>query len=71
MLAEQAEVQQADGFCSALMPCAAAAGDSSTARAVCLARKVRRLNHLRTCEGEEHLDRLHGLIPEDEKQRRL
>ncbi len=67
VLAEQAEVRQDDGFVSALMLCAAAAGDSSTARAIYLASKVRRLDHLRTCGGEDHLKRLQGLIPEDER----
>jgi pentatricopeptide repeat protein len=69
ILAEQAEVRQDDGFVSALMLCAAAAGDASTARAIYLASKVRRLDHLRTCGGKDHLVRLQGLIPEDEKMR--
>lgn len=67
VLAEQAEVRQDDGFVSALMLCAAAAGDASTARAIYLASKVRRLDHLRTCGGKDHLKRLQGLIPEEEK----
>lgn len=67
ILAEQAEVEQDDGFVSALMLCAAAAGDSSTARAIYLASKVRRLDHLRTCGGKDHLKRLQGLIPEEER----
>ena len=71
VLAEQAEVRQDDGFVSALMLCAAAAGDASTARAIYLASKVRRLDHLRTCGGRDHLRRLQGLIPEDEKMRLL
>lgn len=57
ILAEQAEVRQDDGFVSALMLCAAAAGDASTARAIYLASKVRRLDHLRTCGGKDHLNR--------------
>ena len=69
--AEQAEVRQDDGFVSALMLCAAAAGDSSTARAIYLASKVRRLDHLRTCGGKDHLNRLQGLISEDEKEKLL
>lgn len=68
VLAEQAEVRQDDGFVSALMLCAAAAGDSSTARAIYLASKVRRLDHLRTCGGSDHLNRLQGLIPEGERR---
>ena len=71
IMAEQAEVKQDDGFVAALMLCAAAAGDSSTARAIYLASKVRRLDHLRTCGGKDHLKRLQGLIPEDEKQKLL
>jgi pentatricopeptide repeat protein len=71
ILAEQAEVRQDDGFVSALMLCAAAAGDASTARAIYLASRVRRLDHLRTCGGKAHLSRLQGLMPEDEKMRLL
>ena len=71
VLAEQAEVRQDDGLCSALMLCAAAARDSSTARAVYLASRVCRLDHLHTCRGKEHLGRLQGLIPDDEKRRLL
>ncbi len=67
ILAEQAEVEQDDGFVSALMLCAAAAGDSSTARAIYLASKVRRLDHLRTCGGKDHLKKLQGLIPEEDR----
>ena len=68
VLSEQAEVVQDEGFCAALMLCAAAAGDSSTVRAVYLASKVRRLDHLRTCGGKEHLEKLQGLLPEQEKR---
>ena len=39
IMAEHAEVKQDDGFVAALMLCAAAAGDSSTARAIYLASK--------------------------------
>jgi pentatricopeptide repeat protein len=69
ILAEQAEVEQDDGFVSALMLCAATAGDSSTARAIYLASKVRRLDHLRTCGGKDHLKKLQGLISEEDKLR--
>lgn len=65
ILAEQSEVEQDDGFVSALMLCAATAGDSSSARAIYMASKVRRLDHLRTCGGKDHLKKLQGLIPED------
>ncbi|KAL7550433.1 hypothetical protein ACHAWF_016005 [Thalassiosira exigua] len=67
ILAEQAEVEQDDGFVAALMMCAAAAGDSSTARAIYLGSRVRRLDHLRTCGGRDHLNRLQGLIPEEDR----
>ena len=69
ILAEQAEVEQDDGFVSALMLCAAVAGDSSTARAIYLGSKVRRMDHLRTCGGKDHLRRLQGLVPEEEQSR--
>lgn len=69
ILAEQAEVEQDDGFVSALMLCAATSGDSSTARAIYLASEVRRLDHLRTCGGKDHLKKLQGLIPEDDQLR--
>lgn len=68
ILAEQAEVEQDDGFVSALMLCAATAGDSSTCRALYLASKVRRMDHLRTCGGKDHLKRLQGLVPENAEQ---
>lgn len=51
ILAEAAEVEQDDGFTSALMLCAAAAGDSATAKAILLATEVRKLDHLRTIGG--------------------
>lgn len=68
ILAEQAEVEQDDGFVSALMLCAATAGDSSTCRALYLASKVRRMDHLRTCGGKDHMKRLQGLVPENAEQ---
>lgn len=48
IMAEAAEVEQDDGFVSALMLCAAAAGDSATAKAIFLAAEIRRMDHLRT-----------------------
>jgi len=51
ILAEVAEAQQDDGFNSALMLCAAAAGDSATAKAILLASEVRKMDHLRTIGG--------------------
>jgi len=58
--AEQAEVVQDDGFVAALMLCAAAAGDSATAKAILLASEVRRMDHLRTIGPESHLAALRG-----------
>ena len=54
-LAEQAQVEQDDGFTSALMICAATAGDSATTKAIYLASEVRKLEHLRTIGGPGHL----------------
>ncbi len=51
ILAEAAEVEQDDGFISALMLCAAAAGDSATSKAILLASEVRKLDHLKTIGG--------------------
>lgn len=48
IMAENAEVEQDEGFVSALMLCCAAAGDSATAKAVYLASEVRKMDHLRT-----------------------
>ena len=68
ILAEQAEVEQDDGFVSALMLCAATAGDSSTCRAIYLGSQVRRMDHLRTCGGKDHMKRLQGLVPDNAEQ---
>lgn len=63
-MAEQAKVGLDDGFISALQLCAAAAGDSATAKAIYLAYKVRiHMKHLRTIGGDEHLARLRGEDP--------
>ena len=69
VLAEQADLRQDDGFCSALMPCGAAAGYGSGTHVVYLASNVRRLDHLRTRGGKEHLERLQGPISENEERR--
>ena len=53
IMAETAEVEQDEGFVSALMLCAAAAGDSATAKAVFLASEVRKMDHLRTIGSKE------------------
>jgi pentatricopeptide repeat protein len=47
IMAETVEVDQDDGFVSALMLCSAAAGDSATAKAVFLASEIRRMDNLR------------------------
>ncbi len=60
ILAENAEVKQDDGFVSALMLCAAAAGDSATAKAIYLASDVRKMDQLRTIGSDAHLQRLQG-----------
>jgi pentatricopeptide repeat protein len=65
ILAENAEVEIDEGFTSALMLCAAAAGDSATAKAVYLASEVRKMDQLRTVGPESHLKRLRG-DPESE-----
>jgi pentatricopeptide repeat protein len=53
--AEQAEVDQDDGFVSALLLCAGAAGDSATAKAIMLASEVRRKDWLRPIGSNEYL----------------
>lgn len=63
VLAEQASVEQDDGFISALMLCAATAGDAATAKAIYLASEVRKLEHLRTIGGPEHLRMIRGEDP--------
>jgi len=56
--AEQCEVEQDDGFVAALMLCAAAAGDSATAKAILLASDVRRKDWLRPIGSKEYLRKL-------------
>mmetsp|Transcript_33132 Transcript_33132/g.80065 ORF Transcript_33132/g.80065 Transcript_33132/m.80065 type:complete len:1146 (+) Transcript_33132:74-3511(+) len=58
IMAESTEVEIDDGFTSALMLCAAAAGDSATAKAVFLASEVRKMDNLRTIGGQSNLARL-------------
>ena len=60
ILAENAEVEQDDGFVAALIMCAAEAGDVATAKAIYVASQVRRMDHLRTIGSNEHLARLRG-----------
>lgn len=61
ILAEQAQVKQDDGFTSALMLCAATAGDFATTKAIYLASEVRKLEHLRIIGGPEHLSLFHNV----------
>ena len=65
--AENDEVEKDDGFVSALMLCAAAAGDSATAKAIFLANEVQKLDWLRTIGTNDHLQRLAGIVPKDDK----
>ena len=65
VMAEQAEVVQDDGFVTALIMCAAAAGDSATAKAIVLASEVRRMDQLRTIGPDSHLLSLRGLEEHD------
>lgn len=60
VLAEQAQVEQDDGYIAALMMCVGTAGDAATAKAIYLAHQVRQLEHLRTIGGPEHLLQLQG-----------
>lgn len=60
LLAENAEVKQDQGFVSALIMCAAAAGDVATAKAIYIASQIRQLDELRTIGSDQHLARLRG-----------
>jgi len=71
ILAEQAEVEQDDGFVSALMLCAATAGDAATTKAIYLASEVRKLDHLRTIGSNEHLLQLQGIESKNKKNDNL
>ncbi|GAX19039.1 hypothetical protein FisN_8Hh262 [Fistulifera solaris] len=73
VMAENAEVEQDDGFVAALILCAASAGDMATAKAIYVASEIRRLDQLRTIGSDEHLARLRGdespqLISEEQQQ---
>jgi pentatricopeptide repeat protein len=58
--ADNARVDQDDSFVSALMLCAATAGDSATVKAIYLASEIRKLDSLRPIGGPEHLKLLQG-----------
>ena len=60
VMAENAEVEQDDGFVAALILCAASAGDMATAKAIYVASEIRRLDQLRTIGSDEHLAQLRG-----------
>lgn len=59
-MAENAEVEQDEGFVAALISCAAAAGDLATAKAVFVANQIRQLDQFRTVGSDDHLARLRG-----------
>ena len=75
--AEAAEVEQDNGFIAALILCAAAAGDSATAKAILLASEVRKLTTLRTIGSSDDLLALRGefdsqvMIPGNDDQSNL
>jgi len=58
--AEDADVEQDDGFVAALISCAAAAGDLPTAKAIFLAAQIRRLDQFRTIGSKRHIASLRG-----------
>jgi len=60
IMAENAQVEQDDGFVSALILCAAASGDVATAKAVYVASQIRKLDQFRTIGPDSHLARLRG-----------
>ena len=68
VLAEQAGVEQDDGFVSSLMLCAGTAGDAASAKAIYLASEVRKLEYMRTIGGPEHLDMIRGKDPRKNDQ---
>ena len=66
--AEQAGVEIDEGFVAALQLCAAAAGDSATAKAIYLAHNVREnMKHLRQIGDDAHLARLRGEQPDSQR----
>jgi pentatricopeptide repeat protein len=71
LLAERAEVELDDGFIAALMLCAGTAGDSATAKAILLAREVRKLDHLRTIGSNRHLKRLQGINDHEDSSKTI
>lgn len=72
MIAEESKVKIDDGFVSALQLCAAAAGDSATAKAIYLAHKVRvNMKHWRQIGDDAHLARLRGEDPDAEQQQMI
>ncbi|KAG7361652.1 PPR: pentatricopeptide repeat domain containing protein [Nitzschia inconspicua] len=70
IMAESAEVEQDDGFVSALMLCSAAAGDSATAKAILLASEIRRMDHLRTIGSNDVFLQNGDKLQNDQKEPR-
>jgi len=68
ILADNSEIQQDNGFISALMLCASTAGDAATAKAIYLASQVKmHMKHLRVIDGESNTP-FHHLLPQRPKQ---
>lgn len=66
VLAEQAECDQDTGFISALIECAAAAGDLASAKAIFVASQIRTFDQFRTIGSEDHQARLRGDLRDDD-----
>ena len=64
--AESCEVEQDDGFITALIMCAAAQGDSASAKAILIASEVRKMDHLRTIGSKAHIDSLRSSDSNDQ-----
>lgn len=60
IMAENAEVEQDDGFVAALIMCAGEAGDMATAKAIYMASQIRRLEQFRSIGPDSHLAQLQG-----------
>ncbi|KAL7565071.1 hypothetical protein ACA910_005081 [Epithemia clementina (nom. ined.)] len=58
--AEDAGVEQDQGFVAALIDCAGVAGDLATAKAIYVASQIRKLDQFRTIGSDDHLARLRG-----------
>lgn len=58
IMAENAEIQQDDGFIAALAMCAGEAGDLATVKAIYIANQIRQLTQFRTIGPDSHLSKL-------------